>query len=169
MRVVQRTHPVSVPSKLNPKYSDLCEVLEIRGPALTLRELDSHKVLTANHDSVCRSSLSQPDAQFPAVPADLRLFAISFSRPESGSRDFLDADAPDNPEIEDSGNTIIQSMSMSLPDAGLNLEFFRCSTCSTRRQLQCCRSRIHFECAPRAAHAHSCRCVPVRMQKFHCC
>ena len=37
VRVVQRTHPSDMPSKLNSKYSGLCEVLEIRGPVLTLR------------------------------------------------------------------------------------------------------------------------------------
>ena len=83
MRVVQRTHLSGVPSKLISKYSGLCEVLEIRGPVLTLRELDSRKVFTAHHDAVRSSLLSQPDAQLPAVPADLRLCDMSLSRPEA--------------------------------------------------------------------------------------
>ena len=37
IRVVQHTHLYGVPSKLNPKFSGLCEVLEVRGPTLTLR------------------------------------------------------------------------------------------------------------------------------------
>ena len=57
VRVIQRTHPSGVPSKLNPKFSGLCEVLEVRGPVLKLRELDSQREFTANHDAVRRSSL----------------------------------------------------------------------------------------------------------------
>ena len=38
VRVIQNTHPTGVPSKLNPKYSGICEVLEIRGPILTLQK-----------------------------------------------------------------------------------------------------------------------------------
>ena len=107
MRVVQLTQPSGVPSKLNPKYSGLCEVQEIRGPVLTLRELDSRKVFTANYDAVCSSSLLQPDAQLSAVPADLRLFDMSLSRPEAERRNFPDAKAPYNPEFEDAGDPVI--------------------------------------------------------------
>ena len=32
VRVVQHTHLYGVPSKLNPKFSRLCKVLEVRGP-----------------------------------------------------------------------------------------------------------------------------------------
>ena len=120
VRVVQRTHPSGEPSKLNPKYSGLCEVLEIQGPVMTLRELDFRKVFSANHDAVPSSSLSQPDEMLPAVPADLRFFDISLSRPEAGSRDFPDTEVPYNPEIEDTGDPVIQSMNLSLPDAGFN-------------------------------------------------
>ena len=120
MRVVQRTHPSGVPSKLNPKYLVPCEVLEIRGPVLTLRELDSRKVFTANHDAVRSSSLSQPDAMLPAVTADLRLFDMFLSRPKAGSRDFPDTEVFYNPEIEVTGDPVIQSMNLSLPDAGFN-------------------------------------------------
>ena len=120
MRVVQRSHLSGVPSKLNPKYAGLCEVLKIRGPVLTLRELGSLKVLTANHDAVRSSSLLQPDAQLPAVPANLRLFDMSLSRPEAENRDFPDAEVPYNIEIDDNGDPVIQSMNLSLPDARFN-------------------------------------------------
>ena len=36
VRGLQHTHPYGVPSKLNPKFSGLCEILEVRGPTLTL-------------------------------------------------------------------------------------------------------------------------------------
>ena len=120
VRVVQHTHPSGVPSNFNSKYSGLCEVLEIRGAVLTLRELDSRKVFTANNDAVRSSSLSQPDAMLPAVPADLRLFDMSLSRPEDEIRDFSDTEVLYNPEIESTGDPLIQSMNFSLPDAGLN-------------------------------------------------
>ena len=87
---------------------------------LTLRELNSRKVFTGNHDIVRSSSLSRPEAQLPAVPADLRLFDMSLSRPEAGSCDFPDAEVPYNPEIEDTGDPVIQSMNLSLPHAGSN-------------------------------------------------
>ena len=60
VRVVQHTHLYGVPSKLNPRFSGLCEVLEVRGPTLTLRELDTNKVFTASHDAVRASTLSRP-------------------------------------------------------------------------------------------------------------
>ena len=85
-----------------------------------LRELDSRKEFPANHDEVRSSSLSQPDAQLPAVPADLRLFDMSFSRPEAKSPDFPNAEVPYNPEIEDTVDMVIQSMNLSLPDAEFN-------------------------------------------------
>ena len=87
---------------------------------LTLRELDSRKVFTANHDAVRSFSLSQPDVQLPAVPTDLQLFDMSVSRPEAGSRDSPNADIPYHPEVEDASDPVIQSMSMSLPNTGLN-------------------------------------------------
>ena len=63
VRVIQHTHPTGVPSKLNPKNSGLCEVLEVCNPILTLRERDTQRIFTANHNSVRASSLSQPDAE----------------------------------------------------------------------------------------------------------
>ena len=87
---------------------------------LTLRKLDFRKVLTATHDAVCSSSLSQPDAQLPEVPADLRLFDMSLSRPKAKSRDFLDNYVLYNPKIENAGDPVIQSINPSLPDAGFN-------------------------------------------------
>ena len=61
VRVVQHTHPYGVLSKLNPKFSGFCEVLKVRGPTLTLRELDTNKVFTASHDAVRASTLSRPE------------------------------------------------------------------------------------------------------------
>ena len=58
MRVIQRTTPTGVPSKLAPRYSGLCKLLEVRGPVLKLRELDSQREFTANHDAVRLSTLS---------------------------------------------------------------------------------------------------------------
>ena len=52
VRVIQHTHLGGVPSKLAQRYSGLCEVVQVRGPVLTLRELDTLRVFTANHDAV---------------------------------------------------------------------------------------------------------------------
>ena len=49
---------------------------------------------------------------------------MSLSRPEAGSGIFADAEAPYNPEIEDAGDPVIQSMGLSLLDAGVNPEVF---------------------------------------------
>ena len=66
VRVLVHTHPHGVPSKLNAKYSGLCEVIEVRGPTLTLRELDSQRVFTASHDAVRASTLPPREPQNPA-------------------------------------------------------------------------------------------------------
>ena len=44
----------NLPSKLNMKYSGLCEVTEVRNALLILRELDTQRIFTANHGSVRR-------------------------------------------------------------------------------------------------------------------
>ena len=67
--MVQRTHAGDTPSKLAPKYSGLCKVIKIRGPFLTLRELDTQRTFTANHDSVRRSTLTVPD-RLPQPPSN---------------------------------------------------------------------------------------------------
>ena len=56
-----------MPSKLDARYSCLCELLEVRIPTLTLRELSTRRVFTANHDAVRKSTLTQPAAA-PARP-----------------------------------------------------------------------------------------------------
>ena len=66
VRVVQHTHLYCVPSNIYPKFSGLCEVLEVRGPILTLRELDTNKVFTASHDAVRASTLSRPEVSLQA-------------------------------------------------------------------------------------------------------
>ena len=48
------------------KFSGLCEVLEVRGPILTLRELDTNKGFTASHDAVRASTLSRPEVSLQA-------------------------------------------------------------------------------------------------------
>ena len=44
--------------------------------------------------------MSQPEAQLSKLSADLKLFDMSFSRPDADSRDFSDAEATYNPEIQ---------------------------------------------------------------------
>ena len=46
--------------------------------------------------------------------------SMSLSRPEAGSRDFPDTEVFYNPEIEDTGDPVIQLMNLTLPDAGFN-------------------------------------------------
>ena len=84
---------------------------------LTLRVLDSSKIFTENNISVCGSSLSQPSAQTPVVPADLQLFYWSLSNPNTESRDFLNAEVCNNLEIKDAGDPVIQLLSLALPKA----------------------------------------------------
>ena len=79
VRVLVHTHPHGVPSKLNAKYSGLCEVIEVRGPTLTLRELDSQRVFTASHDAVRASTLPPRAPQTPAP------FANSQPRPSQSA------------------------------------------------------------------------------------
>ena len=54
VRVLQHARNRNTPSKLDTKYSGLCKVLEVRGALLTLRELDTRRVFTANQDAVLR-------------------------------------------------------------------------------------------------------------------
>ncbi len=70
VRVLVHTHPHGVPSKLNAKYSGLCEVIEVRGPTLTLRELDTQRIFTASHDAVRASTLPPRAPQIPAPLAN---------------------------------------------------------------------------------------------------
>ena len=68
VRVLLHSRSRTAPSKLELQYSGLCEVVEIRGSILTLRELDTHRVFTANHDSVRRSTVVRPAAPPPRPP-----------------------------------------------------------------------------------------------------
>ena len=68
LRVLLHSRSRTAPLKLEPQYSGLCEVVEVRGSILTLRELDTHRVFTANHDSVRRSTLVRPAAPPFAPP-----------------------------------------------------------------------------------------------------
>ena len=67
VRVVQFAHSRAVPSNLDARYSGLCEVLEVRGPTLTLRELSTRQVFKPNHDALRKSTRTQPAAA-PARP-----------------------------------------------------------------------------------------------------
>ena len=62
VRVLQQARNRNAPSKLDTQYTGLCEVLEIRGALLTLRELDTRRLFTANHDAVRRSMMSRAAA-----------------------------------------------------------------------------------------------------------
>lgn len=57
----------NVLSKIDAQYSGLCKVVEVRGTLLTLRELDTQRIFTANHDSVRRSTIARP--AMPPLPA----------------------------------------------------------------------------------------------------
>ena len=67
VRVLQHARTHNAPSKLDTQYSGLCEILEVRGALLTLCDLDTRRVFTANHDAVCRSTMSRAAA--PQVSA----------------------------------------------------------------------------------------------------
>ena len=68
VRVLLNAHPCNVPSKLEVNYSGLFEVVETPGSLLTLRELDTQRVFTANDDAVRRSTVMRP-AVPPTTPA----------------------------------------------------------------------------------------------------
>ena len=82
VRVFPHARNYGATSKLVPHYFGLCEVLAVRGQILTLRELDTHRELTANHGAVRLSSLTQnrlpaavprlPDGKYraPSPPLD---------------------------------------------------------------------------------------------------
>ena len=57
VRVLQHCRHFGALSKFVAPYSGLCEVLEVKGPVRTLRELDSQRVFTASHDAVRLSTL----------------------------------------------------------------------------------------------------------------
>ena len=67
VRVLLHARNRNMPSKLDTQYFGLCEVTEIRGALLTLRELDTQRIFNANHDSVRRSTIARAAA--PPVPA----------------------------------------------------------------------------------------------------
>ena len=83
----------NVPSKLDTQYSGLCVVTEVRGALLTLRELDTQRILTANHDSVRRWTIARPapppvpDARAAPYPPMLRAapFSVVQAPPEASS------------------------------------------------------------------------------------
>ena len=62
VRVWQHARNRNAPSKLGTQYFGLCEVLEVCNALLTLRELDTRRIFTANHDAVCRSTMSRAAA-----------------------------------------------------------------------------------------------------------
>ena len=60
VRVLQHGRHFGARVKLVAPFSALCEVLEVNGPVLKLRELDSQRVFTATHDAVHLSILRAP-------------------------------------------------------------------------------------------------------------
>ena len=60
VRVLLHSHPRNVPLKIHSNYSVLCEVDKTHGLLLTVRELDTQPVFTANHDAVRRSTVTRP-------------------------------------------------------------------------------------------------------------
>ena len=68
VRVLQHGRNYGAQSKLVPHFSGLCEVLAVRGPILTLRELDTRREFTANHDAVRLSSLTPNRLTAAAAP-----------------------------------------------------------------------------------------------------
>ena len=60
MRVLLHAHPRNVQTKFDANYSGLCKVVETRVSLLTLRELDTQRVFTANHDAVRLSTVTRP-------------------------------------------------------------------------------------------------------------
>ena len=103
VRVLVHTHPHGVPSKLNAKYSGLCEVLEVRGPTLTLRELDTQRIFTASHDAVRASTLPPrtPQTEAPNSNSQTRNSQLGGSLAESPHRAQLDEGRDAEPEMPD--------------------------------------------------------------------
>ena len=60
MRILLNARSRNVLSKLDTQYSSLFEIVEVRGALLTLSELDTQRIFTANHDSVRRSTIARP-------------------------------------------------------------------------------------------------------------
>ena len=59
VRVLLNARNCNVLSKLNMQYLGLYEVTEVRGPLLTLRELDKQRIFTANYDSARSSTIAR--------------------------------------------------------------------------------------------------------------
>ena len=83
MRVLLNAHPCNVPSKLDANYSGLYEVVETHGSLLRQRELETQRVVTANHDALCRSTVTSPAAPpaHAARPAPLPSVARAAPQP----------------------------------------------------------------------------------------
>ena len=69
-----------------PHYSGLCEVLAVRGPILTLRELDTRREFTANHDAVQLSSLTPNRLPAAAPPPPYANDSAPSHPPDAGHR-----------------------------------------------------------------------------------
>ena len=67
VRVLLHARNRTVPSTLDTQYSGLCEMTKVRGALLTLREVDTKRIFTANHDSVRLSTIAR--AAFFPLPA----------------------------------------------------------------------------------------------------
>ena len=80
VRVLQHGRNYGALSKLVPHYSGLCEVLAVKGPILTLRELDTRREFTANHNAVRLSSLT-PNRLLAAAPPPPDAYDLAQSPP----------------------------------------------------------------------------------------
>ena len=67
VRVLLYARNRNVLTKFDIQYSGLCEMLEVCGALLTLRELKTQRVFSANHDAVRLSRIKRSAA--PQVPA----------------------------------------------------------------------------------------------------
>ena len=63
VRVILYARSRKVLSKLDAQYFGLSKVLEVRGAQLTVRELDTKRVFTANYDLINRSTIERFAAQ----------------------------------------------------------------------------------------------------------
>ena len=95
VRVLHHGRHFGAPSKLDAPYSGLCEVLEVKGPVLTLRKLDSQRVFTASHDAVRLSTLRAPQQPLQnGAPPPVLVAPPAAQRPRAASPPALIAAPP---------------------------------------------------------------------------
>ena len=106
VRVLIHARSRNLPSKLDTQYSGLCEVVEVRGALLTKRELETQRILTANHCSFRRSTIEYaaappvPDALAAPLPPLPRAAPPSPIRTHSRQRTRFLAPQTEPPRVE---------------------------------------------------------------------